>query len=356
LRILFIGAETYSQIGGLQQFNQRLLRALGDMYAGSVTALIMRDGAEHFPKDIGGNFGSIAKRPRMIVEVARRARQLDVLLIGQINLLPAALAARLINPRLRIIMFVHGDEVWNDPIYRKMRAYEPWLCGRLDRIAAVSRYTAQRMQQAFHLPAALFDYFPNAVDPYELVEPQTRSATVLCVCRLAAHDHGKHVDALIRAMPMVRARLPEARLRIVGAGVLLDDLKILAETLGLSGCVQFDGRVSNEALAAAYLDASVFAMPSSKEGFGIVFLEAWQHGLPVICGTMDAAHEVVTDGKDGFAVHHDDIAGLGEKMIFLLSNPEVATAMARAGAEKVATIYSDASFRSRLKDLIGGAK
>lgn len=356
MRILFVGAETYSQIGGLQQFNRRLLRALGEMYPGSVTALIMRDGAEQFPRDIGVAFGSVEKRPRMVADVAKRARQLDVLLIGQINLLPVALAARLINPRIRIVMFVHGDEVWNDPVYRKMRFYEPWLCGHLDRIAAVSRYTATRMQQAYGLPASLFEYFPNAVDPYALEEPASRSATVLCVCRLAAHDHGKHVDALIRAMPMVRARLPGARLRIVGAGVLLDELKTLAQTLGLSDSVQFDGRVSDAALTEAYLDASVFAMPSSKEGFGIVFLEAWQHGLPVICGTMDAAHEVVTNGKDGFAVHHDDIAGLGEKMIFLLSNPELATEMARAGAEKVETIYSDASFRSRLKDLIGAAR
>lgn len=354
MRILFVGAETYSQIGGLQQFNQRLLRALGELYPGSVTALIMRDGAEHFPKDIGVEFGSMSKRPRMVAAVAKRAPQLDVLLIGQINLLPVALAARLINPRIRIVMFVHGDEAWNDPVYRKMRFYEPWLCRAVDQIVAVSRYTATRMQQAFRLPATLFGYFPNAVDPYELAEPATRSQTVLCVCRLAAHDRGKHVDALIRAMPMVRSRLPGARLRIVGAGVLLDELKNLAQTLGLSDAVQFDGRVSNDALSAAYLDARVFAMPSSKEGFGIVFLEAWQHGLPVICGTMDAAHEVVSDGKDGFAIHHDDIAGLAEKMTYLLGDPEMARKMARAGAQKVETIYSDASFRSRLKDLVGG--
>jgi phosphatidyl-myo-inositol dimannoside synthase len=351
---LFVGAETYSQIGGLQQFNQRLLRALGELYAKSVTALIMRDGAEHFPRNIGVTFGSIEKRPRMVVEVAKRARQLDVLLIGQINLLPVALAARLINPRIRIVMFVHGDEAWNDPVYRKMRFYEPWLCRQVDRIAAVSRYTAARMQEAFRLPAELFGYFPNAVNPYELEEPEARSATVLCVCRLAAHDRGKHVDALIRAMPAVRAAVPDARLRIVGAGVLLDELKTLAQTLGLSDSVRFDGRVSDAALTEAYLDARVFAMPSSKEGFGIVFLEAWQHGLPVICGTMDAAHEVVTDGKDGFAIHHDDIAGLSEKMIFLLREPEIAATMARAGAEKVETIYSDASFRHRLGELIEG--
>jgi phosphatidyl-myo-inositol dimannoside synthase len=353
-RILFVGAETYSQIGGLQQFNQRLLRALGSVEAYSVSALIMRDGEEHFPRDINVRFGSIAKRPQMIADVARRARALDVLLIGQINLLPVALAARLLNPRIRIIMFVHGDEAWNDPVYRRMRFYEPWLCRRLDRIAAVSRYTARRMAGAFHLPDDLFFYFPNAVDERGQSLPLPRSATLLSVCRLAAHDKGKHIDALIRAMPQVRQALPEARLRVVGAGVLLDELKALALSLGLADAVQFDGRVSTADLERAYLEAGAFAMPSSKEGFGIVFLEAWQHGLPVICGTMDAAHEVISDGIDGFAVHHDDIGQLAEKIGFLLGHPDIAREMAAKGAEKVKTVFSDASFRRRLGSLISG--
>lgn len=356
LRILFVGAETYSQIGGLQQFNQRLLRALGSETDYSVSALIMRDSAETFPRDINVSFESIEKRPRMVMEVVRRAKALDVLLIGQINLLPVALAARLINKRMRIIMFVHGDEAWNDPVYRKMRAYEPWLCRRLDTIASVSRYTARRMAEAFRLPDDLFSYFPNAVDVRSAAPALPRSNTLLTVCRLAAHDRGKHIDALIRALPKVRKKVPDARLRIVGAGVLLDELKALAQSLGLGDAVQFDGRVSNEELEKAYLGARAFAMPSSKEGFGIVFLEAWQHGLPVICGTEDAAHEVISDGVDGFAVHHDDIDGLADKIGFLLAHQDIAADMARKGAEKVERVFSDANFRTRLKALIEGQR
>lgn len=355
-RLLFVGAETFSLVGGLQNFNRRLLRALDSPYYGQAWALIMRDQVEGFPKDSRVSFTSVPSRFRMIADVARLAPEIDVLMIGHINLLPVALAARLINKRMRIIMFVHGDEAWNDPVYRKMRAYEPWLCRRLDTIASVSRYTARRMAEAFRLPDDLFSYFPNAVDVRSAAPALPRSNTLLTVCRLAAHDRGKHIDALIRALPKVRKKVPDARLRIVGAGVLLDELKALAQSLGLGDAVQFDGRVSNEELEKAYLGARAFAMPSSKEGFGIVFLEAWQHGLPVICGTEDAAHEVISDGVDGFAVHHDDIDGLADKIGFLLAHQDIAADMARKGAEKVERVFSDANFRTRLKALIEGQR
>ena len=74
----------------------------------------------------------------------------------------------------------------------------------------------------------------------------------------------------------------------------------------------------------------------------------------MICGTEDAAHEVISDGVDGYAVHHDDIDGLAEKISYLLSHPGVAAEMARKGAEKVETVFSDASFRMRLAALIEG--
>jgi phosphatidylinositol alpha-1,6-mannosyltransferase len=48
-------------------------------------------------------------------------------------------------------------------------------------------------------------------------------------------------------------------------------------------------------------------LPSSKEGFGIVYLEAWQHGLPVICSSKGAPKEIVADGVDGFVVDPEDI-------------------------------------------------
>ena len=72
----------------------------------------------------------------------------------------------------------------------------------------------------------------------------------------------------------------EIILEIVGDGVLRPGLESLAAQIGVERSVRFLGRLADEDLKNAYARASVFAMPSSKEGFGIVYLEAWQFGLP----------------------------------------------------------------------------
>ena len=76
-----------------------------------------------------------------------------------------------------------------------------------------------------------------------------------------------------------------------------------------------------------------------------MFLEAWQHGLPVICGTEDAAHEIVSHGEDGFAINPQDVPLLASSIELLLSDPARAAQMGRRGAEKVDRHYLNDNFR-----------
>lgn len=107
-------------------------------------------------------------------------------------------------------------------------------------------------------------------------------------------------------------------------------------------------------LETAYAKATVFALPSSKEGFGIVYLEAWQHRLPVICSSKGAAKEIVEDGVDGFVVDPEDIGLLADRLKFLLSDPERAKAMGESGRRKVEAHYLDPAFRRNLDGIIDG--
>lgn len=116
--------------------------------------------------------------------------------------------------------------------------------------------------------------------------------------------------------------------------------------------VRFHGRLSDTDLARAYDRASLFVLPSSKEGFGIVYLEAWQRDLPVICSIYGASSEVVTDGVDGFAVDPDDTPALTERMHSLLVDPERARAFGTAGHAKVEAQYLNPAFQKRLGTLL----
>ncbi|MEL7344782.1 MAG: glycosyltransferase family 4 protein [Pseudomonadota bacterium] len=351
-RFVFLGLSTYARIGGLQHFNRRVIAGLSRL--GVTTSVLRGDRAEHVPggdgvrhRACGSNIALLAGRTIWAAATA------DVLFVGHINLMPLAALAKLMRPGLRVVLFVHGDEVWNDPDYRKVRPWDRLVLRAADRVSAVSEHTAQRVQEIFAVDPARLSVLPNAVDRIEMQLPAHRPAnSILAVTRLAGHDRGKHVDALLRALPSVLQNHPEAILTIIGDGVLRPELEALANGLGISHAVDFKGRVDAITLDWAYREATAFALPSAKEGFGIVYLEAWQHGVPVVTGTEDAATTLVDHGEDGFSVHHDDIDGLAQTLSALLGDLRGAAEMGRAGAAKVNRRYTAAAFENRLMHMI----
>ena len=354
--ILFLALDTYGRIGGIQRFNQRVIAALAEISGDNgwkrPSIHIMRDGKADIPETTATAIRAFGRRRLgFIVHSAVAALTCKILFLGHINLLPVGLICKLLSPRIKLVLFVHGDEVWNDPAYRRMRFYEPLMARALSRIASVSAFTASRMQKAFKLPAETFTLFPNAVDDIDR-QSQKSGCNILTVARLDRHDRGKNIDALIKAMALLKRRNVECILQIVGEGPLKSELASLARELAVGERVEFLGRVSDARLAEAYAQACLFAMPSSKEGFGIVFLEAWLHGLPVICGTQDAAAEIITDGVDGYAVNPWDIEALAEKIAMLLDHPDMAAAMGEAGADKVRSRYLMEHFKGNLEKLI----
>lgn len=360
-KISFVALETYSLVGGLQQFNRRVISALAHLSqknnALRPTVILKGD----YLKDIGhvednalfipcGN-----SRLNIVKQVIKASRHSEVMFFGHINLLPMVLIAKLINPKIKTILFVHGDDVWGDPVYRSKKRWEPIALNWVDQVASVSQYTADRMAQAYDVDKGKFLIFPNAIDP--IIENSIESnsiaqKTIITVARLAAHDWGKHVDSVLHAMPEILSQVNDVKYYIVGDGMIVPKLKQLAIDLEVDHAVEFTGRVTDQELQEMYQQADIFVMPSEKEGFGIVFLEAWQRKVPVICGSEDASHEVITNGIDGYAVHHNDIITLSDKIIYLLTHPEIATKMGMEGYKKVEQKYLMANFIENMENLI----
>lgn len=357
-RVLFAGLAAYGAHGGIQRFNRRIVAALEGL-AFPIAVVMKEDHTAAMPsataaRTVVGADGSMAAFARYFLREARRS---DVLLLGHINLLPMATLFRLLQPRGRIILFAHGIEVWGDPRYRTPKWWEGIAIRRLvDQIAIVSRYSRERMQEAFGLNQAQFSLFPNTVSAPDDVgwERRVRGDTVLVVSRLGANEAEKNIDQLIRAMPKILAAVPKAQLRIIGDGALRPSLEILVDALQVANAVRFDGFVSEEALTQAYDEAALFALPSSKEGFGIVYLEAWLRGLPVIASCHGAGAEIVANGLDGFTVDPTDTAAVADAMICLLTNPTLRARLAAAGLEKLRMHYSDAVLRINLSALVHG--
>ena len=95
-------------------------------------------------------------------------------------------------------------------------------------------------------------------------------------------------------------------------------LDAIIERLGLEAYVVMTGYVADEELAAHFSMADIYVMPSMKEGFGIVFIEAMYYGLPVIAGNRDGSVDALCNGKLGLLVDPADINAIQkaiEKML-----------------------------------------
>ena len=120
---------------------------------------------------------------------------------------------------------------------------------------------------------------------------------------------------LLEAFKNVKKVIPEAKLLIVGPDK--DIVKIEQDGVEILGCIRDKKRMKE-----LYEQASIFAMPSLCEPFGLVFLEAMAHKLPCIGTTIDAMPEFIKNGKNGYVVPPKDPDTLAEKIISLLCNPD----------------------------------
>lgn len=221
---------------------------------------------------------------------------------------------------------------------------------------AISHYTARRAMAAHGLPAMPVVHLalePSVAKP--LHEPaQQGPPTILVVGRLAASERYKGHDELFGALPLLLSRHPDVHLTVVGDGDDRPRLEAKARDLGVAEHVTFRGFVDDGQLAALYSAASVFAMPSRGEGFGLVFLEAMRAGLPCVAARNTAAAEVIVDGETGLLVDPDDASDLARALDTLLADRELAARLGRAGRDREATVFTRQRFADGLAPLLGG--
>lgn len=207
----------------------------------------------------------------------------------------------------------HGVEIWGrqDSILRRS-------LGAADRILAVSAHTAARLRDENEIPKERVFCLPNCVDSTRFcpgprpeglarrLDISVASARVLLtVARMDASERAKGVEVVLRALPEILRKIPAAVYVIVGDGSDRGRLEALARELGVAPAVRFAGRAGESELPDFYRLCDCFVMPSSKEGFGIVFLEAMSTGKPVIAGDRDGAREPLRDGALGWLVNAD---------------------------------------------------
>jgi glycosyltransferase involved in cell wall biosynthesis len=190
----------------------------------------------------------------------------------------------------------------------------------------------------------------NGTDPAPARQvPQSAVPTVVCVGRIVPH---KQVEHAVDAVAAARTILPEARLVVVGSGWWEDSLREYVAERGLQDAVEFRGHVSEADKHAAYDEAWVQALPSLKEGWGLVVGEAAGHGVPTVAyRSAGGPTESVQDGVSGVLV--DDPAEFSETITALLLDESRRRALA-AGALTSAGTYTWAATASAFDRILTG--
>ena len=256
----------------------------------------------------------------------------DIVLMSHVNLLVPGLLIKLFKPKVKLVLIAHGIEVW-----RRFAAPKRWLLGKVDLILPVSHFTKDKMKELYGLSEKKFSVMNNCLDPFleRPLQPgrapyllkryglDNESPVLLTVSRMVDTEQYKGYDRVLEALPALIPVYPNLRYLLVGKydKVEKQRLDTIIDKLGLHDRVVFTGFVPDAEMALHFNLADLFIMPSEKEGFGIVFIEAMFYGLPVIAGNKDGSVDALCNGELGTIVDPDNLAEISNAIKKILDNP-----------------------------------
>ncbi|MBD3243996.1 MAG: glycosyltransferase [Chitinivibrionales bacterium] len=221
---------------------------------------------------------------------------------------------------------------------------------RADRYVVTSYYIKNEWTQGGDGIQFEVIYPPFNVEKYERVgRRRRRSGGGNRICFVGRLSEEKGLPGLLDAMPEVYRRAPQTRLTLVGTGPLEERLHKTVSALGLDGCVQFAGYMSNVFEALAQND--IFVLPSRTEGCPIVILEAMAMGLPVVATAVGGNVELVRHGETGLLVPYGDPTALADALVKLVTDRDRAVKMGDKGRASAFTEFHPSRFTSRLTSL-----
>jgi phosphatidylinositol alpha-1,6-mannosyltransferase len=355
LRVLVLTPDFPPAPGGIQLVAHRLATHLADaavrvvtLQAPGATAWDAAQGIDvrRVPAWRDRRLALLALNAAALTE-ARRFRPSVVLAVHIVVTPGAAVIRRALG--VPVVIYLHAMEVPARPRLAALAVRSS------DRIVAVSSYTAG-LADAVGADARRVRVIPPGVDWHEPPRRERLATpTVVTVARLENRYKGH--DVMTRAMPLVRSRVPGAQWVVLGDGPLRHDIRRLAEAHGVGEAIRLRGTVSDEERDRWLDGAHAFAMPSrvpaggAGEGFGIVYLEAGVHRLPVVAGRVGGALDAVVDGTTGLLVEPTDHVEVADAITRLLVDRQAAAAMGEAGARH-ARGFSWPAIASRVRDTL----
>ena len=326
--VLALVTEAYGGYGGIAQYNCDLLDALRkNPEIKDIMVVARRETSA--PRGPRRRLRIINPRGRLVgfvfgVLAHAMLRRFDIVFCGHINFVPlAALIARIHGARL--ILQTHGIDAWNAP-----EAWNRYTVAQADLVLCVSRFTRARLLSWSDIDPERVVVVGNTYrDEFSIADAKKirtphgleEKTVLLTVGRLDGRQKHKGHDRVIRCLPRLRHQHPDIVYVIVGEGNDRERLQNLAAQCEVASMIRFPGRVSDRELVDFYRAADLFVMPSTGDGFGIVFLEAMACGTPVLGVDVGGVRDAMADGDLGLAVQDDGFEEALDRAIALRGAP-----------------------------------
>jgi phosphatidylinositol alpha-1,6-mannosyltransferase len=337
-RIVVFSLQTFSTTGGIQKMTRTLAHSLQQVvlknnWIFQLWSLYDEQNdlmPQYLPAGSFRGFGF--NRIYFIINALKIAPSADVVIISHINLAVVGLAIKLINPKCKVWLIAHGIEVW-----RPLSFAQKLFAGKCDKIICVSGFTRQEVINRHQIDSGKCVVLNNAVDsfmtppvtfnkPAHLLSRYSLSpddTLLFTLTRLATTEQYKGYDQVINILNKIRVKIPSIKYILAGKYDAAEEVRIkrLITDHGVEDLVILTGFIDEAELTDHFTLADLFVLPSKKEGFGIVFVEALACGLPVICGNVDGSLDAIRNGELGKAINPDDLGALEEAITEYLSPP-----------------------------------
>ncbi|MDX2196984.1 MAG: glycosyltransferase family 4 protein [Cytophagales bacterium] len=325
---VFLYLKAFSSTGGLEKFNRAFIKAINTLFAGKL--LLLSSHEKIIDKNYAGSalhYGFNGNKILFSVFSILKVWNCNPVILGHINLWPVGMWIRILYPTKKIILITHGIEVWGK-INKGKKLMLEWC----HMIVSVSNYTKNEISKANpKLKESKFFILYNTIDPYFNVPTQynkplnllqkhkinENSKIIMTLTRMSAYEKYKGYDKVIEALPIVKKKYPDIIYILAGKYDAEEIIRIkkIIQFCNLEVNVIMPGFISEKDISNYYLMADLFIMPSKKEGFGIVFIEAMACGLPVITGNTDGSVEAIMYGELGTAIDCDSTHEIANAII-----------------------------------------
>jgi glycosyltransferase involved in cell wall biosynthesis len=366
-KVLFLNLTAFTLTGGIEKFNKCFLKALREIRnedGGNVAAFSAHDkevDEKYFDtKDYKCFAGS---RMPFVLQSIWAARKYDHIIIAHLNMAIIGKAVKMLFPKKKITVIVHGIEVM-----QPLTGYKKEVLNGADRVLTVSEFTKSKLMALQQTDNNKVRILNNTVDPYfPLPENfainndmrkryglKGTDKVMFTLTRMAHNEQYKGYDIVLQCLPELLQTYPDLKYVVSGKYDAQEKARVdeIIKQNGLEQVVTLTGFIDDSELIAHYQMADLFIMPSRGEGFGIVFIEAMACGLPVIAGNQDGSTEALRNGELGTLVNPESKEEIINAVTRFFSKPVLTEADKKDLQQRTLGHFGFNVYKARLKNIL----